>query len=285
MKPTTVIYHRDCYDGFTAAWLLHQHFPDARYVGANYGDKGDPTGLIAPVGEHVLMVDFSFPRADLIRLAEKAESIVVLDHHKTAEENLRGLDFCEFDMERSGCQMAWDWLAREYPKSVGKRRHWLVEHVADRDLWRMALPQTPFVHAYYTSVPMTFKAWGEMANMGRNNAVKLGKAIRQSIDRYCEKVGAHAYGAETKWGRTVVVNAPYLNASELADWLLKQPGAPEWSVSWYQRRDGKIQYSLRSRGDFDVSQIAKSMGGGGHKNAAGFESHLAPWVWVVEAYS
>lgn len=33
---------------------------------------------------------------------------------------------------------------------------------------------------------------------------------------------------------------------------------------------GKFQYSLRSRGDFDVSAIAKKFGGGGHKNAAGF---------------
>jgi nanoRNase/pAp phosphatase (c-di-AMP/oligoRNAs hydrolase) len=28
--------------------------------------------------------------------------------------------------------------------------------------------------------------------------------------------------------------------------------------------------SLRSKGDFDVSAIAKRFGGGGHKNAAGF---------------
>jgi nanoRNase/pAp phosphatase (c-di-AMP/oligoRNAs hydrolase) len=50
-------------------------------------------------------------------------------------------------------------------------------------------------------------------------------------------------------------------------------------MSWWQRADGKFQYSLRSRnhlkeGDdsFDVSELAKLMGGGGHKNAAGFES-------------
>ena len=30
------------------------------------------------------------------------------------------------------------------------------------------------------------------------------------------------------------------------------------------------QYSLRSRSDFDVSEIAKKFGGGGHAKAAGF---------------
>jgi nanoRNase/pAp phosphatase (c-di-AMP/oligoRNAs hydrolase) len=31
------------------------------------------------------------------------------------------------------------------------------------------------------------------------------------------------------------------------------------------------EFSLRSLGDFDVSEIAKEFGGGGHKNAAGFK--------------
>ncbi|NIV11578.1 MAG: bifunctional oligoribonuclease/PAP phosphatase NrnA, partial [Aliifodinibius sp.] len=32
----------------------------------------------------------------------------------------------------------------------------------------------------------------------------------------------------------------------------------------------EVVYSLRSRGDFDVSALAERFGGGGHKNAAGF---------------
>jgi nanoRNase/pAp phosphatase (c-di-AMP/oligoRNAs hydrolase) len=31
------------------------------------------------------------------------------------------------------------------------------------------------------------------------------------------------------------------------------------------------QYGLRSIGDFDVSMVAQAFGGGGHKNAAGFQ--------------
>jgi nanoRNase/pAp phosphatase (c-di-AMP/oligoRNAs hydrolase) len=37
-----------------------------------------------------------------------------------------------------------------------------------------------------------------------------------------------------------------------------------------------INWSLRSNEDFDVSAIAKEFGGGGHKNAAGFETKLLP---------
>ena len=43
-------------------------------------------------------------------------------------------------------------------------------------------------------------------------------------------------------------------------------------MSYFKTNSGKYKYSLRSKGDFDVSIIAKAFGGGGHKNAAGFES-------------
>lgn len=39
-------------------------------------------------------------------------------------------------------------------------------------------------------------------------------------------------------------------------------------------------FSLRSIGDFDVSAVAKLYGGGGHRNAAGFQ---APRNWEGEA--
>lgn len=40
--------------------------------------------------------------------------------------------------------------------------------------------------------------------------------------------------------------------------------------------------SLRSNGDYDVSAIAKAFGGGGHKNAAGFEVPIATLLeWMA----
>jgi nanoRNase/pAp phosphatase (c-di-AMP/oligoRNAs hydrolase) len=43
----------------------------------------------------------------------------------------------------------------------------------------------------------------------------------------------------------------------------------------------KAQCSLRSNGDYDVSAIAKVFGGGGHKNAAGFEVPLSTLIgWL-----
>lgn len=65
-----------------------------------------------------------------------------------------------------------------------------------------------------------------------------------------------------------IVNAPQVDISELLDHLARND---TFAMGWWQRGDGEFQYSLRSRGDFDVSELAKKYGGGGHKNAAGFE--------------
>jgi phosphoesterase RecJ-like protein len=41
-----------------------------------------------------------------------------------------------------------------------------------------------------------------------------------------------------------------------------------------QQRDGKLKISLRSRGGHDVGAVAVTMGGGGHRLAAGYTSAL-----------
>ena len=38
-----------------------------------------------------------------------------------------------------------------------------------------------------------------------------------------------------------------------------------------------VIYHLRSKGEFDVSEIAKGFGGGGHRNSAGFTVTELPW--------
>lgn len=281
--PDTVIYHGGCYDGLTAAWLVWRSFPDAgiNFLPATYSGE-------LPIPEprsRVLMVDFSYPREQMIELDDALDEFLVLDHHKTAREACEGLDFCEFDMARAGCQMTWDWLASmldamDRQDLQRRSRPWLVEHVADRDLWRLALPDTPAVHAYYTSVEMTFEAWEELHHTDFDVVLSGGRAIRRSIDRYCEKVGAERILISTTWGKAFLVNAPYLNASALAHWLVTSFEF-SWAVAWFQRADRLFQYSLRSSDEGqDVSEIAKHYGGGGHHGAAGFESKMPPWeLW------
>ncbi len=59
----------------------------------------------------------------------------------------------------------------------------------------------------------------------------------------------------------------------LVDWLRGLQGV-HISAVLKETKDKKVKVSLRSRGKFNVSAIANSFGGGGHKNAAGYVSEL-----------
>jgi phosphoesterase RecJ-like protein len=49
-----------------------------------------------------------------------------------------------------------------------------------------------------------------------------------------------------------------------------------------EREDGELSVSFRSRSGFDVSEIAKEVGGGGHKAAAGARVEGLPFDEAVE---
>jgi nanoRNase/pAp phosphatase (c-di-AMP/oligoRNAs hydrolase) len=68
-----------------------------------------------------------------------------------------------------------------------------------------------------------------------------------------------------------VVNATCL-FSEIAGELAQDE---QFAACYFDRRDGKRQWSLRSDDNgLDVSAIAKAHSGGGHYHAAGFEQVL-----------
>ena len=94
-----VVYHGGCIDGFTSAWVAWRYMLsqgiDAEYYPAYFG------GEVPDVRDkHVYMLDFSYPREQILAMKALAKSFLILDHHKTAEENLKGLPFAKFDMKR-----------------------------------------------------------------------------------------------------------------------------------------------------------------------------------------
>lgn len=258
-----IIYHGNCYDGFTAAWVarraLWNNGLDAELFPAKYGEPPPPV-----MGRVVYVLDFSYPREVMEKMHAEAAFLLVLDHHKTAAEACAGLPFCVFDMERSGCRMAWDYFEPGTPPD------WILR-IEDRDLWRFKYGDTKEVHAYVAAQPMTEESWDRIAQTPIAAIAAGGKAIREYIDTYCAKAAQEARVAYVGGHRAVVVNVPYQNASEMADVLLRDYEHVAFSAGYFQRADRRWQFSLRSRGGFDVSYIAKKFGGGGHLAAAGFD--------------
>jgi hypothetical protein len=123
---------------------------------------------------------------------------------------------------------------------------------------------------------MTIKAWKRLDTMTAEEAALAGAGILTHIEHYVKEAAAEARRGFLKTSDGVfltaeVVNCLYLNCSEVGNVLAQRADV---GITWFERADGKTQFSLRSTGDIDVSRIAKTYGGGGHLHAAGFQMTL-----------
>jgi hypothetical protein len=264
-----VLYHANCTDGFGAAWACwHAFGKEIEAVPCSYGE---PPPEVA--GRDVLCVDFSYPRDVLLRMRDQARSLRVIDHHKTAKEALAGLDFATFDDDESGATLTWRTLLPE------KEVPLLLFYVRDRDLWAWRLPHSREVSAWLRCcVPCEFTAWDLARGMLSTDAervVSLGEGAMAQVDACVKDMTRAARKLRIFGEEPYVVNAPGPYISEVLGALAEEH--PPFAVGYFQRSDGRWQYSLRSRGAFDVSEIAKRYGGGGHRNAAGFDS-----AWSID---
>lgn len=284
--PDLVLYHAQCRDGFCAAWVAHQSWKDAEYRPVMYGTA--PPAISEIEGKHVMLLDFCFPRPILVEMLKVVAHLTILDHHKTAQADLVGLEAPNativFDMDRSGAGITWDETFSVARKS-GTPRPLLVDYVQDRDLWRWALPDSRAVNAWISSLrygqPVNFHEWNDAEHFSLTEAINAGQVALQCIRRYTEAVCENAVRRNIRlprdtdgWGWDVPsVNAPQHDISEVLERLLDLNPKTAFVHGWWQRADGMYAQSFRSRGEFDVSVIAKAFGGGGHKNAAGAQTH------------
>lgn len=268
MSDSIILYHGNCWDGFGAAWAAWKALGDsAQYVPVLYGQP--PPEL--PPGAIVAIVDFSYPRETLLALRERCAALDVLDHHKTAQAELEGLDFAVFDKEKSGAVLAWEWW---HPH---EKVPTLLRYVQDRDLWRFELAESRAVAAWIRSYPEHFETWNMMAGQIADTPERVmreGLALlrfqTQQVDAMCR----HARVGQIGGHEVPIANATVF-FSDVGERLCElYPNAP-FAAYYLDRSDGFRQWGLRSRGDFDVSEVAKALGGGGHPAAAGFTTPIS----------
>ncbi len=254
--PTLILYHAECADGFGAAWAIWRRYPGAEYRPVKHGEA-PPANL---AGHHMVMVDFSYNRATLEAMAKDAASLVVLDHHITAEQALADLPYAYFDLNKSGAVLGWEW-AHDEPAP------WLLRYIQDKDLWHWALPNSREISAALASYPFDFELW---TRFEQRELEREGRAILRYENELVTKLASHATLVDFE-GATV----PSVQSAVLTSQIGERLSAEHpFCVIWHDR-NGRRYFSMRSRQDgTDVGAIAASFGGGGHTHAAGFSVPL-----------
>ena len=311
MKDILIIHHSPCSDGSVAAAIVSfvmscYDCKSIKLMGTTYGKYE----FVSKEGEfyfesyskstkltkdtEIIVVDFSFPKIVIQDISPVVHSILVLDHHKTAADELVG-EFPEnveiiFDMNRSGAMLAWDEfyigkLRRDsLPSAQGYSR--FVKLVGMRDLWKhKGTPDQEDAEALQLALNSRENKFDardleKYINDGPmfDDLLKEGHSLLRFFDSQLKEAQRNAVitfvGEENVLPiKTVAVcNASGMLASELGNRLCE--AGNNFAVVWSLDNTGEVRASVRSIGDNDCTVIAGHFGGGGHKNASGFRASL-----------
>jgi nanoRNase/pAp phosphatase (c-di-AMP/oligoRNAs hydrolase) len=265
MKDLVLFYHANCSDGFGAAYSFWKKFGnEIDMIPLGHYDRAD-LNLEDYRDKIVYMADICLEREDLLKLNSIAKKLVVLDHHKSAQEDVGDLDFCIFDMNKSGSVLAWEYL---FDTPVP----YLLRCIEDRDIWRWNVKLSREVNLFCDSQDRTFESWDLIVNeceTNINDVARIGSAIQKFEKRQVEIVNKSAFLLEIKGYTVPTINSPLFRSIALADLAVGVP----FSAGYHF--DGEYYiFSLRSDPNgIDVTKIAQMFpGGGGHYHAAGFST-------------
>jgi oligoribonuclease NrnB/cAMP/cGMP phosphodiesterase (DHH superfamily) len=272
-----IFYHADM-DGHCAAAIVHKFYNgDGEYISINY-NQDFPFDEIKK-DELIIIVDYSLQKkGEFEKLFTITKQIIWIDHHKTAIEQSK--EFADSKIIRgirqdgvAGCELTWKFF---FPKEPVP---YVVLLLGDYDIWAYKygdntqefqaccklFDTSPYSTIWekwlnYPYIPYDEMRQGEIISkfQKQNNASLLKvwsfTTIFEGYKAICCNQGSSSSllfaSAEEEYDLMI----PFVFDGKL------------WSVSLYTTNK-----------NIDVSEIAKKYGGGGHKNAAGFQIAVLPF--------
>ncbi len=149
----TVLYHGDCVDGFASAfccWLYNKQKgkkgKKITYIACQY-QKPPPTLN----NRNILMCDFSY-KYDVLKKLLKNNNMIVLDHHQSAEKDLKNIpnENKVFNSNNSGAYITWAYFFGE------KNIPLMIKYIQENDFCRKSIPNVRQFTSYIFSIQKTF---------------------------------------------------------------------------------------------------------------------------------
>ena len=274
MKKNIFLYHKNCDDGFGAAWAAWKKFGNSGTYIASAPHEDPPKGL---AGKNVYLMDLCYSAEAIKKLLKTTKLLTVIDHHISSKKavELAPNHIFNGDSTHSGAMLSWQYF---HPQ---KKVPLLLLTIEDVDLWRWTLSHSNELSASLRTYKRDFSTWSRIARdwekpSTRKKYIEEGLAIRKEQRTQVKSAVDDALLVNFCGYKTHVSNSSMF-VSEIGSELVKK--LPPIGIIWSQRKD-KIVVSLRSNGKVDVSKLAKKFGGGGHKASAAFRLDLnqkLPW--------
>lgn len=279
-KIDTVLYHGSCSDGFGSAFIVRLYYKEnygvemankIQYIPMYYSQKESFEEFLKNMtNKNILMCDFSYPYDKLMMLINVAASFFIIDHHKTAKENLISLpDYLKIiDMDKSGVGITWEYFFPNRTLPI------FLSYIQEQDLYLFRIEKTVEFITFFYEQEFDFDLWEKyLKKKYINMAILKGTEwleykniiIKHAIDR----AACIMQNINNKWYAIVYSNSPIFK-SEIGNKLFNKFWFADFSVIWdYDLNHNKTILSFRSTNDrVDCSEIAHKYNGGGHRNAS-----------------
>jgi oligoribonuclease NrnB/cAMP/cGMP phosphodiesterase (DHH superfamily) len=250
-------------------------------------DYGDPVPSIEGC-DLVYMVDLCI---DALLLPENQQRLVWIDHHKTSiakhGDGWQGV-------RRDGvaaCRLCWQYLVSpqapwSFDVDLFQRRQvdepYLVRLAGEYDVWdrsdanadvlQYAVRAYPFFdwHAYFEAYLAGSERRRDLARTERHLLYQGESAMRYALE--VNRIIATTRSHELYWrGLNWLVLNQAMGNSITFDAAVKPDHDALLMWRWDGRRCRVSLYGVPHRKDLDLSEIAVAHGGGGHRQACGFE--------------
>lgn len=265
-----VVYHTKtksvpCFNGLCAASLLWCEFGnEASYFPVSYSTPVLPLSTFA--NKRVYFVDFSYPIDYMDRVLEVSNFLLVLGH---TLGDVADRSYLSNSEDVSASILTWRYLhaSEPVPRFV---------QLIDAGARFCADPDLEAFNSMLAIQPASLLHWSSLIQGSRNDPdflkspLELGTLLKQYAAKHVEVLSSEAFHLSLGGCPGLAVNANKFYAHLVAVELASK--SKTFGAAFHVRSDGQIEVSLRkcASSDLDLSEIARSFGGGGLPSAASF---------------
>jgi oligoribonuclease NrnB/cAMP/cGMP phosphodiesterase (DHH superfamily) len=278
-----IIHHND-HDGFCSGAIVakYEKNQDKEFYCSTYN-----TNIIEELKQKkynkIYIVDLSFDKDTMLKLKDITEKLIWIDHHQSAIENLKGLDFeGKRKIGKAGCRLTWEYLFedKKIPYGVSLIDRFDVFDQSKKDFWDNYIYPFKIGMECHDMQPETnMGLWNKIFNNNQKflkDTINNGKTINEYLLQMNKKLfKENGFEITFEDKKAVVINS-LIKGSQLFESVYDKKIHDIMMVFAFAKNIYTVSI-YTEKNDIDVSKIANKYGGGGHKQAAGFTCKKLPF--------
>lgn len=273
-----ILYHGNCPDGFGAALVAWLVYGDNAYYDPVYHNQGVPEIK----SKNVVMIDFCYSIEQMKEIAEKVDSLVLIDHHQgifSVIEKIKEFSNVEvfFDTAHSGSVLAWKYF------NPGKPVPKMLRFIEDRDCHFNKIEDANPCLMWLDTQPYVFPLWKVFLNFPDETwgkIIEYNKPMVRKFNSMVKKAARQSVGTTLGGYPAAFCFGTEETASDIAIELAKDVSGI--GIVFVLQTNGSIKASIRTKEDINLIPIAQKLGGNGHPYAAAFPCSPEKLAFALE---